>query len=130
MAASPGSCTRATADPEHQPGVAADLGPGQGWAARITSLSKVVPHGEVRERWYHSKTMGARRRVFVYTPPDYDTHLDPQRHVHVTKEIIGLTVGIDPWRSSLLLCWELRLSLYRHGFVHVSAFPTSRLTSL
>ena len=34
---------------------------------------KDVPHGEVRERWYWSKTTEAWRRVFVYTPPDYDT---------------------------------------------------------
>jgi enterochelin esterase-like enzyme len=31
-----------------------------------------VPHGEVRERWYFSKTTQAWRRIFVYTPPDYD----------------------------------------------------------
>ncbi len=33
---------------------------------------KDVPHGEVRERWYHSKTTDAWRRIFVYTPPGYD----------------------------------------------------------
>jgi enterochelin esterase family protein len=37
-------------------------------------LPKNVPHGEVRERWYYSKTTGAWRRVFVYTPPDYDSN--------------------------------------------------------
>ena len=37
---------------------------------------KDVAQGEVRERWYHSKTTGAWRRVFVYTPPGYDA--DPQ----------------------------------------------------
>jgi len=31
-----------------------------------------VPRGEVRERWYHSKTTGKWRRAHVYTPPDYD----------------------------------------------------------
>ena len=31
-----------------------------------------VPHGEVRERWYLSKTTQAWRRIFVYTPPGYD----------------------------------------------------------
>jgi enterochelin esterase-like enzyme len=35
-----------------------------------------VPQGEVRERWYHSRTTGAWRRVMVYTPPDYDAHPD------------------------------------------------------
>jgi enterochelin esterase-like enzyme len=33
---------------------------------------KDVPHGEIRERWYFSKTTGASRRIFVYTPPGYD----------------------------------------------------------
>ena len=31
-----------------------------------------VPHGEVREKWYWSKTTGAWRRALVYTPPGYD----------------------------------------------------------
>jgi enterochelin esterase-like enzyme len=30
-----------------------------------------VPHGEVREKWYLSRTTGEWRRAFVYTPPDY-----------------------------------------------------------
>ena len=33
---------------------------------------KEVPHGEVRSRWYLSKTTGQWRRAHVYTPPDYD----------------------------------------------------------
>jgi enterochelin esterase-like enzyme len=37
---------------------------------------KDVPHGEVRVRTYSSKTTGAPRRVFVYTPPDYDRRPD------------------------------------------------------
>jgi enterochelin esterase-like enzyme len=32
-----------------------------------------VPHGDARERWYHAKTTGEWRRIFVYTPPGYDT---------------------------------------------------------
>src|SRR5262249_48667417 len=36
-------------------------------------LPKDVPHGEVRERWYRSKTTEKWRRIFVYTPPGYDT---------------------------------------------------------
>lgn len=35
-------------------------------------LPKDVPHGEVRIRYYFSKTDSAWRRVHVYTPPDYD----------------------------------------------------------
>jgi enterochelin esterase family protein len=37
---------------------------------------KNVPHGDVRERSYFSKTTGAWRRIFVYTPPDYDAKND------------------------------------------------------
>ena len=31
-----------------------------------------VPHGEVRAKWYLSKTSGEWRRAIVYTPPGYD----------------------------------------------------------
>ncbi|MDP2898546.1 MAG: alpha/beta hydrolase-fold protein [bacterium] len=37
---------------------------------------KDVAHGEIRERPYFSKTTGAWRRIFVYTPPDYDSNRD------------------------------------------------------
>lgn len=33
-----------------------------------------VPHGEVRAKWYLSKTTGEWRRAFVYTPPGYDSN--------------------------------------------------------
>jgi enterochelin esterase family protein len=36
-------------------------------------LPKDVPHGQVSQRWYHSKVTGKWRRCYVYTPPDYDT---------------------------------------------------------
>jgi enterochelin esterase-like enzyme len=36
---------------------------------------KDVPHGEVRERWYFSKITQGWRRIFVYTPPDYDQNV-------------------------------------------------------
>jgi enterochelin esterase-like enzyme len=36
---------------------------------------KDVPHGQVRNFRYYSKTAAAWRRAFVYTPPDYDTNL-------------------------------------------------------
>jgi enterochelin esterase family protein len=32
-----------------------------------------VPHGQVREVWYHSKVTGTWRHALVYTPPNYDT---------------------------------------------------------
>ena len=31
-----------------------------------------VPHGEVRQVWYASESLGAQRRMHVYTPPGYD----------------------------------------------------------
>src|SRR3989440_2015008 len=31
-----------------------------------------VPHGEVREKWYLSKTTGEWRRALIYTPPQYE----------------------------------------------------------
>ncbi len=31
-----------------------------------------VPHGELHERWYTSKSVDTVRRIFVYTPPNYE----------------------------------------------------------
>lgn len=33
---------------------------------------RAVAHGELHERWYTSKTLDTVRRVFVYTPPNYE----------------------------------------------------------
>jgi enterochelin esterase family protein len=35
-------------------------------------LPKDVPHGQVREVWYHSSVTGSWRHALVYLPPDYD----------------------------------------------------------
>ena len=35
-------------------------------------LPQDVPHGQIREVWYHSSVTESWRRAFVYTPPDYD----------------------------------------------------------
>ena len=32
-----------------------------------------VPHGQVREIWYHSKVTGTWRHALVYLPPNYDS---------------------------------------------------------
>lgn len=40
-----------------------------------------VPHGDVRIRWYLSKTTGAWRRAYVYTPAEYD--LNPKQRYPV-----------------------------------------------
>jgi enterochelin esterase family protein len=34
--------------------------------------NKSVPHGVIRQVWYSSETLGAQRRMHVYTPPGYD----------------------------------------------------------
>lgn len=34
--------------------------------------NKNVPHGQLRENQYFSKTSNSVRRVYIYTPPDYD----------------------------------------------------------
>ncbi len=36
-------------------------------------LVKDVPHGQVREEWYRSKTTQAWRHLVIYTPPGYET---------------------------------------------------------
>src|SRR5215472_7314294 len=35
-------------------------------------LANDVPHGQVREIWYHSSVTGTWRHTLVYLPPDYD----------------------------------------------------------
>lgn len=37
---------------------------------------KNVPHGEVRENIYYSKTNDAMRRCFIYTPPGYQQNIE------------------------------------------------------
>ena len=37
---------------------------------------KNVPHGQLRENLYFSKSTNTNRRCFVYTPPDYDKNLE------------------------------------------------------
>jgi len=34
--------------------------------------TQAIEHGEVRAVWYESKTLGAQRRMHVYTPPGYE----------------------------------------------------------
>ena len=61
------------------PGSTAYFG-GSKWASAVEVpeagvdyyLSKDVPHGQVREAWYHSSVTGAWRHLVVYLPPDYD----------------------------------------------------------
>jgi enterochelin esterase-like enzyme len=35
-----------------------------------------VPHGDIRQVWYPSSTLGGQRRMHVYTPPGYDRGKD------------------------------------------------------
>ena len=48
-----------------------------------------VPHGEVRAKWYLSKTTGEWRRAFVYTPPGYDEHSTPRYPVLILQHGSG-----------------------------------------
>jgi hypothetical protein len=62
------------------PGSTAYFG-GSKWASAVEVpeagadyyLPKDVPHGQVREVWYHSSVTGTWRHALVYLPPDYDT---------------------------------------------------------
>jgi enterochelin esterase family protein len=62
------------------PGSTAYFG-GSKWASAVEVpeagadyyLPKDVPHGQVRQIWYHSSVTGTWRDAFVYLPPDYDT---------------------------------------------------------
>ncbi len=64
------------------PGSTAYFG-GSKWASAVEVpeagatyyLPQDVPHGQVREVWYHSKVTGTWRHALVYTPPAYDTQL-------------------------------------------------------
>jgi enterochelin esterase family protein len=38
--------------------------------------NKAVPHGEIRQVWYQSSTLGMQRRMHIYTPPGYDQGTD------------------------------------------------------
>ena len=61
------------------PGSTAYFG-GSKWASAVEVpeagvdfyLPKDVPHGQVREIWYHSTVTGTWRHAFVYLPPNYD----------------------------------------------------------
>src|SRR3954447_14518603 len=63
------------------PGSTAYFG-GNKWASAVEVpeagatyyLPQDVPHGQVREVWYHSKVTGTWRHALVYTPPAYDGH--------------------------------------------------------
>ena len=35
--------------------------------------TRPVPHGEIRQVWYQSATLGMQRRMHIYTPPGYDS---------------------------------------------------------
>jgi len=48
-----------------------------------------VPHGEVRAKWYLSKTTGEWRRAFVYTPPGYDEHVTTRYPVLILQHGSG-----------------------------------------
>jgi enterochelin esterase family protein len=38
--------------------------------------NKKVPHGDIRQVWYQSATLGDQRRMHIYTPPGYESSSD------------------------------------------------------
>jgi enterochelin esterase-like enzyme len=60
--------------PPRGQGPAADRGRMMQNAAPVPEFAalKPVPHGEIRIVWYDSKSLGAQRRMHIYTPPGYD----------------------------------------------------------
>jgi hypothetical protein len=50
---------------------------------------KQVPHGEVRIKWYFSKTTGEWRLAIVYTPPDYDKSVKTRYPVLILQHGAG-----------------------------------------
>jgi enterochelin esterase-like enzyme len=54
-----------------------------------------VPHGEVRTHWYESKSLGAVRRLTVYTPPGYDR--DQQTRYPVMYLFHGANADENAW---------------------------------
>ncbi|GAB3317265.1 esterase family protein [Larkinella ripae] len=41
-------------------------------AETVFQDNRAVPHGELRQVWYQSNTLGMTRRMHVYTPPGYE----------------------------------------------------------
>lgn len=54
-----------------------------------------VPHGSVSKTWYHSPTVGADRRVTVYTPAGYET--DKERRYPVLYLLHGMGGDENAW---------------------------------
>ncbi len=50
---------------------------------------KKVPHGQLREVLYFSKTSSSVRRIYVYTPPDYDKDLSKRYPVLYLQHGMG-----------------------------------------
>jgi enterochelin esterase-like enzyme len=48
-----------------------------------------VPHGEVRAKWYQSRTTGEWRRALVYTPPGYDQNTQVRYPVLILQHGLG-----------------------------------------
>jgi len=56
---------------------------------------KDVPHGQLRENYYFSKTSNSVRRVYIYTPPEYDK--DPSKHYPVLYLQHGMGENETGW---------------------------------
>lgn len=64
---------------------------------------KNVPHGQVREIYFFSKSRNAHRRCFVYTPPDYDK--DVTKHFPVLYLQHGYNENETGWSHQGCAGW-------------------------
>ena len=81
-----------------------------------------VPHGEVRQRWYHSSVTNSWRRAYVYTPPGYDT--DSKTKYPVLYLLHGWGENEQGWHvqghvdvmmDNLIAAQKARADDHRHG---------------
>jgi enterochelin esterase-like enzyme len=81
-----------------------------------------VPHGQVRDIWYHSSVTGTWRPAFVYTPPGYDSHPNERYPVLYLQHGGGEneTGWIRQGRANfivdnLIASWKSQAHDHRHG---------------
>ena len=56
---------------------------------------KDVPHGQMRQIFFPSKSTGASRRAFVYTPPDYHKNLGKRYPVlYLHNHVYGISKNL------------------------------------
>lgn len=76
--------------------------PEDGDTAAYYSFNPKIPHGQVRECKYYSKTEQKPRRCFVYTPAEYETNTSERYPVLYLQHGMGRTkedgISREKWR--------------------------------